>query len=99
MRPLSEEETAQLLGKLGKFIGVANIKSLLDRSDDEYVFRLQNNRVYYVSATVLKNAQNITRKQLLSLGVCFGKFTHSKQFHLTVTCLDYLAKLAKYKVW
>eukprot|EP00392_Amoebophrya_sp_AT5.2_P000706 g707.t1 len=39
------------------------------------------------------------RKNLASLGICFGKFTHSGKFHLQVTCLDFLARLALYKVW
>lgn len=99
MRPLAEDETAQVLQKLTKFIGEGNIKQLLDRSDDDYVFRLHNDRVYYVSGTTLKAAQRVGRKQLLSFGVCFGKFTHSKKFHLSITCLDYLSRLAKYRVW
>lgn len=35
----------------------------------------------------------------MHLGTCFGKFTKSLKFRLHVTCLDYLAQFAKYKVW
>ena len=45
-------------------------------------------------------AQGVTRKNLLSAGVCFGKFTSkSKQFRLHITALSYLAQYASYKVW
>ena len=33
------------------------------------------------------------------IGTCFGKFTKSGKFRLQITCLDYLAKYAKYKIW
>merc|ERR1719146_456184 len=39
------------------------------------------------------------KKQLLSSGVCLGKFTHSRKFRLTITALDYVARLAQYRVW
>jgi hypothetical protein len=32
------------------------------------------------------------------MGTCFGKFSKSGKFKLTITCLDWLAKYAKYKV-
>jgi 60S ribosome subunit biogenesis protein NIP7 len=35
----------------------------------------------------------------VSLGTCFGKFTKSGKFRLTIQCLDYLSKYAKNKVW
>lgn len=46
-----------------------------------------------------KKATNISRDKLLSLGVCFGKFTKSGKFHLQITCLDYLAQYCTFKVW
>jgi 60S ribosome subunit biogenesis protein NIP7 len=33
------------------------------------------------------------------MGTCFGKFTKSRAFRLQITCVDYLAQYAKYKVW
>jgi len=51
------------------------------------------------SERVMKAATAVARDDLAALGVCFGKFTKSKKFHLKVTCLDYLAQYAKYKVW
>ncbi len=36
---------------------------------------------------------------LKSIGTCFGKFTKGGKFRIHITCLDYLAKFAKNKVW
>jgi len=36
---------------------------------------------------------------LFHVGTCFGKFTKSGKFKLHVTCLDYLTKYCKNKVW
>ena len=63
------------------------------------VVRLHDGRVYYASERVMKAAIAIPRDDLVSLGVCFGKFTRSGKFHLKVTCLDLLAAHARYKVW
>jgi 60S ribosome subunit biogenesis protein NIP7 len=98
MRPLTESETEVFFGKLAKYIG-RNITRLIDRSDSKYCFRLQKNRIFYVAESVLKMAETIPRKQLISLGVCFGKFTKSGKFILQVTCLDIIAPYAKYKIW
>jgi 60S ribosome subunit biogenesis protein NIP7 len=74
-----------------------NIKMLLERPDDPHCFRLHKERVFYISERVMKLATNIGKKELLSLGVCFGKFTKTKKFTLHMTCLDYLAQHAT--VW
>lgn len=42
---------------------------------------------------------SISRPNLISLGVCFGKFSKTGKFRLHITCLDYLAQHAKYKIW
>ena len=76
-----------------------NIKLLLERPDEEYVFRLQKDRVYYVSERIARQAVSVARVNLASLGTCFGKFTKTGKFKLQVTCLDYLAQYARYKVW
>ncbi len=47
----------------------------------------------------MKLATNVGRDNLISIGTCFGKFTKSGKFHLHITCLDYIAQYAKYKVW
>ncbi|CAD7951169.1 unnamed protein product [Amoebophrya sp. A25] len=98
MRPLSEEELKLFLEKLSRYIGTG-VRQLVERADEPHVFRLHNQRVYYVGESLLKKAGCAARKNLASLGVCFGKFTHSGKFHLQITCLDFLARLAKYKVW
>ena len=101
MRPLSEEETRVFFEKLAKYVG-RNIKLMLtakNKQGEEYVFRLHKNKVYYLSSTMLKYATSISFDRLLSVGICFGSFTKSGKFHLHVTCLDYLAQFAPYKVW
>jgi hypothetical protein len=45
---------------------------------------------------VVRLAQ-VARENLISLGVCIGKFTHSNKFILTIGALDILAQHAKYK--
>lgn len=98
MRPLTEEETKIFFGKLAKFLG-SNIKFLIEREDGEYVFRLHKDRVYYINSEVLKLASHIGKDELVGAGTCFGKFTKTQKFKLHITCLDHLAKYAKYKVW
>ncbi|KAF1742945.1 hypothetical protein MXB_5514, partial [Myxobolus squamalis] len=76
-----------------------NVKLLLERSDGSYVFRLHQGRVYYVKESLYKKAACIARKNLISLGACFGKFTKSNKFHLHITALDYIAPYAINKIW
>jgi 60S ribosome subunit biogenesis protein NIP7 len=97
MRPLTDEEMRTFFEKLQTYLG-SNITKLIDRSDENYTFRLIKDRVYYLSESQMKLASNIGREQLLSIGTCFGKFTKSGKFRLHVTCLDYLAQYATYKV-
>ena len=98
MRALTDDETKIFFEKLTKFLG-SNIKFLIDREDGDWVFRLHKERVYYINSEVLKLAAHIGKDELLSAGTCFGKFTKTKKFKLNITCLDVLAKYAKYKVW
>lgn len=48
MRVLTDEETKIFFMKLSEYIG-ANIKFLIERSDEPYVFRLIKDRVFYMS--------------------------------------------------
>eukprot|EP01128_Nolandella_sp_AFSM9_P002960 TRINITY_DN13399_c0_g1_i1.p1 TRINITY_DN13399_c0_g1~~TRINITY_DN13399_c0_g1_i1.p1 ORF type:complete len:181 (-),score=44.03 TRINITY_DN13399_c0_g1_i1:237-779(-) len=98
MRELSEEESNSLLEKLSKYIG-RNVRHLIDRSDENYIFRLHKDRVYYLTERLLGKATNVNRKNLISMGVCLGKFTKSRKFILHITSLDILAQYARYKVW
>ncbi|MES1912575.1 MAG: ribosome biosynthesis protein nip7 [Cercozoa sp. M6MM] len=98
MRPLTDEESSTFFEKLIKYIG-RNVKLLLNRSDEPYVFRLHKDRVYYLPERVLNEALRVSRDSLVSAGVCFGKFTKTRKFRLQITALPYLAKYAKYKVW
>ncbi|GES86953.1 60S ribosome subunit biogenesis protein nip7 [Rhizophagus clarus] len=95
MRPLTEDETKVFFEKLSKYIG-RNIVHLIDRSDETYYFRLHQDKLL---EALMRQAISIGRDQLISLGVCFGKFTKSKKFKLHITALDYLAQYAKYKIW
>ena len=45
MRPLTDEEIKVFFTKLAVYIG-ENIKFLIERSDESYVFRLIKNKVY-----------------------------------------------------
>jgi 60S ribosome subunit biogenesis protein NIP7 len=94
MRQLTEEETKIFFEKLAKYIG-RNIKFLIDRPDEPHCFRLHNDRVYYLSESVLKVANSVGRDELHSMGTSMGKFTRSKKFRLHVTALDILAQYAK----
>lgn len=46
----------------------------------------------------MRSAAALPRDKLVGMGVSFGKFTKTKQFRLHVTCLDYIAQHAPYKV-
>ncbi|CAO0792997.1 hypothetical protein V8B55DRAFT_1548996 [Mucor lusitanicus] len=98
MRPLTAEETTTLFEKLAKYVG-ANLKHLIDRPDETYCFRLQKNKVYYLSESMMRMAVSVGRDQLGSVGVCFGKFTKTGKFKLHITALDHLAQYAKHKIW
>ena len=98
MRPLTEVETKIFFEKLSKYIG-RNIRYLIERTDQEHCFRLENDRVYYLSTKVLQQAQYIPHSDIVSMGIKFGKFTKTKKFLLHITCLDYVAQYAKYKIW
>lgn len=98
MRPLSDDEMSTFFKKLQQYIG-SNLQRLIERKDEPHTFRCIESRVYYLSEAQLKLASNISRDNLMSVGVCFGKFTKGGKFRLHVTCLDYLAQYAKFKVW
>lgn len=92
--PLPASPAPSALCSIGR-----NIRHLIDRPDEEYCFRLQKDRVYYLSESLMKAASSIDREHLVSLGTCFGKFTKTGKFRLHITCLDYLAQYSKYKIW
>ncbi|NXT61677.1 NIP7 protein, partial [Chaetops frenatus] len=47
------------------------------------------------SEKLLKLAASVPRESLVAPGTCFGKFTKSQKFRLSVTALDFLAPYAK----
>ena len=63
------------------------------------MFRLIRDRVFYVNGTIANMATNLPKDELLSAGLFVGKFTKSGKFRLNISCLDYLAKYCKNKIW
>ena len=59
----------------------------------------QGSRVYYVRESLANLATSVARDNLLSLGICLGKFTKTGKFRLHVTALSVVAPHARYKVW
>jgi len=102
MRPLTETETKTLFEKLANYTGTS-LKSIIadpsSNSSDRNVFRVQNNRVYFVRESIANLATSVARGQLLSLGTCVGKFTKTGKFRMHITALDIIAPHARYKVW
>ena len=72
---------------------------MVSNEENNYVFRLHRQRVYYCDESILKFVGNFEKKKLISFGTCIGKFTKTGKFRLNITALDYLAKYAQYKVW
>lgn len=99
MRPLTEEETTALFEKLANYVG-PNLKHLIEaKNGPTYVFRYHKDRVYYMSEQVLNEVEKAGRDEILCAGTCFGKITKTGKVRLNVTALDWIAKLAQYKVW
>ena len=98
MRPLTEEETKTLFLKLSEYIG-KNVEKMINRSDERHCFRLMKDRCYYISESVMKAANNISRDNLLHCGTCIGKFTKSGKFRLHITALEYLSQYAQVCVY
>lgn len=103
MRQLTEDETKTLFSKLANYTGRslnALVTSVDDpSSNDRYVFRLHGSRVYYMRLSLANLATSIPRANLLSLGICVGKFTKTGKFRIHVTALEVIAPHARYKVW
>ncbi len=53
------QETKAVFEKLHKFLG-KGIRHLVERSDEDYVLRLNRNRVYYVRESLMRRATNST---------------------------------------
>jgi hypothetical protein len=60
------QETKAVFEKLYKFIG-KDIKSLIDRPDGQYCFRLHKNRIFYVSESIMKRATNVGGLDLVGM--------------------------------
>lgn len=63
------------------------------------MFRLIKDRVYYVSHALVGMATNVPKEEILSAGILLGKFTKGGKFRLQVSCIDFLARYSKHKVW
>ena len=60
---------------------------------------MHKDKIYYIPVNLLKFINHAGFDEIISAGTCFGKFTKTKRFRISITCLDYLAKYAKHKVW
>ncbi|KAH8889549.1 60S ribosome subunit biogenesis protein NIP7 [Thozetella sp. PMI_491] len=103
MRALQEQEMKAVMEKLAQYTG-GSLKNLIAPLDDgpnadRYVFRLHQNRIYYVRLSIANLATSISRDALQSIGVCLGKFTKSGKVKLLITALPILAEHARYKLW
>jgi 60S ribosome subunit biogenesis protein NIP7 len=47
----------------------------------------------------MRFATSVGRLELMSLGICLGKFTKTGKFRLHITSLEFLAQYARYKIW
>ncbi|KAF3039840.1 ribosome biosynthesis protein nip7 [Didymella pomorum] len=101
MRPLTEPETKVLFEKLATYCGkgISNLIADPAGGNDRNVFRVQGSRCYYVRESLANLATSVARDNLLSLGICLGKFTKTGKFRLHVTALSVIAPHARYKVW
>ena len=61
------QETKAVFEKLHKFLG-KGIRHLVERSDEDYVLRLNRNRVYYVRESLMRRATNVRRPCLAGPG-------------------------------
>ena len=55
------QETKSVFEKLHKFLG-KNLKNLVERTDDDHVFRLHKNRIFYVREGLLRRATNVSAR-------------------------------------
>jgi len=98
MRPLTKEESTKLFAKLTKYIGT-NMTRLVERADEEWVFRVHNKRVWYLPVSLERLASQIQRKHLTAVGQCIARVTHHGNMRIIITALSLLAQYATYKVW
>jgi 60S ribosome subunit biogenesis protein NIP7 len=98
MRALTEAETKALFEKIAKYIG-PNTKHLLDRTDEEWVFRLHKHRIWYMPKRLAKLASCVAKKNLMGIGILFAKVTHNEHMRIQITALDFLAQYAQFKIW
>jgi 60S ribosome subunit biogenesis protein NIP7 len=63
MRPLTDEETKLVFEKLVKYIG-KKITYMVDNEENNFVFRLHKNRVYYCNEEMIKFVINFEKKKI-----------------------------------
>ena len=102
MRALTEQEMTKVLEKMYKYVG-RKLALIVDAQEsgagkEQFCFRLNKNRVYYIREDLVRRATPIPRRKLISIGTQIGKFTKTENFRLTIQCLDLIAKYAKNKV-
>jgi len=86
MRPLKAEELEKVEKKLRQYVG-SNYHSFLNPM---YTLVLNNQKVYYVTKSLLVKAAMTSRSDLECIGTCLGRFTRSDYFRLKITALHVL---------
>lgn len=95
MRDLKQDEAEKVHKKLTKFIG-QNVEELLQ---DPYVLQLHEQKVFFISKSLIKNTSQIGRKSLICAGTILGKFTKTNKFRISIACLHTLEKFSLHKIW
>ncbi|CAB0029706.1 unnamed protein product [Trichogramma brassicae] len=98
MRVLAKDKEEKVLAKIEKYIG-DDVQNLFKRPDGDYCFREKKDRVYYASEKIANLASTVAPDNLMSFGICIGKFTKSGKFRMHITALPILVPFAKHKIW
>lgn len=99
MRALTDEEYKRLFDKLAQYIGQNTTHLLEQKGDDEHVFRLHKNRIWYIPKELAKLASCVAKSNLMGIGVLFAKVTHNGHIRIQITALEHIAQYAVFKIW
>lgn len=84
-----------LHAKIMNMVLCAHYRQLLIYETLKKVWSHEFLKIFHIREDLMKKAGNISRKNLLSMGTCFGKMTKTGKFHLQITALDFMAPYAK----
>ena len=98
MRPLKKHESEKLFSKLSKYIG-NQTASVHENDGTRWVLRLHKKKIFYFPLAVEKYAAQIKKKNLIAIGACIAKMTHSGNIRINITALSLLSKHSSVKFW